>query len=510
MDSPRSRAKQTPPAEDELLEGKWRLTRKLGAGGMGTVYLATEVELDRKVAIKMLSPTLAHDPEVVARFEKEARMMARLEHPNLVPIYAVGRKGKQPFIVMKYLEGVTLTDHLRQKGRRPLEEVLELMRQVCAGLGLIHARGFVHRDIKPGNVIIAPDGHATILDLGVARDPNSQMTRSGMMIGTPRYMSPEQVLGTARVDHRADLYALGTVLYEMVTGVPVFDSDSDYSVMRMHVDAPVPDPAAHLPQLPREVCAVISRCLAKQPADRFGSAADLLSALESAIALNHSDTTVPAARRHSPSRPVAATLEQEAPRRRPSAVEQQAADELSFAIKRSSRTRRALAVGLVAFAVVTLAAFFRPARGPQPLAIAPLPSPLESSPVIPPLPAAQATPRAEEPAPEPVLPSFKEVPARGEDAPRSQKRPVRDTTRERARTEKGRQGELRVTATLGGELSWAWLDVDGVRKGLTPTTLKLEVGKHELRLTRPGFQNITRQVEVTAGEPARVTVELRK
>ncbi|MGQ0504314.1 MAG: serine/threonine protein kinase, partial [Myxococcaceae bacterium] len=156
-----------------LLEGKWRLEKKLGSGGMGTVHLATELELDRRVAIKMLSPGLAHESEVVTRFEREARMLAKLEHQNLVPILSIGRRDGQPFIVMKYLDGTTLSEFMRKRGQLPLDEVLELIRQISAGLGMIHSKGVVHRDLKPGNIIVSPDGHATLLDLGVAHDPRS-------------------------------------------------------------------------------------------------------------------------------------------------------------------------------------------------------------------------------------------------------------------------------------------------------------------------------------------------
>jgi eukaryotic-like serine/threonine-protein kinase len=211
-----ARAPSPVPMKDspEVLDGHWRLERKLGKGGMGTVYLAHDLELERQVAIKMLAPQYCDDPGLVQRFEREARMMAKLDHPNLVPVYSVGRTPKGPYIVMKLLDGVTLAEALKSRGRMSVHEVLLVTRQVAAGLQFIHDRQVVHRDVKPANIFVGPDGHVTLLDLGVARDSTSDLTRTGVLLGTPRYMSPEQIHGQP-ADHRSDLYALATVVYEM-------------------------------------------------------------------------------------------------------------------------------------------------------------------------------------------------------------------------------------------------------------------------------------------------------
>src|SRR5437868_4883174 len=158
-----------PVKGSEVLDGKWKLERKIGEGGMGAVYLAHDLQLDRKVAIKILASSLAHDAELVARFEREARFTASLEHPNIVPIYAVGRFKARPFMVMKYLEGQPLSAILRAQNVMPLDQVLALTRQVCGGLEFIHAKGYVHRDIKAGNIFVSPAGLATILDFGILR-----------------------------------------------------------------------------------------------------------------------------------------------------------------------------------------------------------------------------------------------------------------------------------------------------------------------------------------------------
>ena len=268
------------PPGAQLLDDRWVLDRVLGKGGMGTVWLAHDIDLERKVAVKVLAANLASDAELLARFEREARMMGRLDHPNLVPVYAIGRRKGAPFIVMKLLEGATLFDLLAQRGTLPAAEVLPLVRQLCAGLQFMHQRDVVHRDIKPANIFVAPDGHLTLLDLGVARDSHSTMTSAGTMVGTPRYMAPEQVVGR-RVDHRADLYALAALTYELFTNKPVFEGQSDHSVLKAHLASPPPD-AAQVSGVSPALGAVLAKGLSKKPEDRYQSAADFFTALEQA------------------------------------------------------------------------------------------------------------------------------------------------------------------------------------------------------------------------------------
>ena len=269
---------------NDVLEGKWRLERKLGEGGMGTVYLAHDLQLDRKVAIKILASSLAGDSELVTRFEREARLTASLEHPNIVPVYAVGEMEGRPFIVMKKLEGRTLAAYLREVGALPGDEVLSLMRQLCSGLDFIHARGFIHRDIKAGNIFIGPDGLATILDFGILRTSENAeaLTRTGMVMGTPQYMSPEQALGAREIDHRADLYALAVLLFECLTGTLPFEAESELSLIQMQAHAPPPEVIDRAPWVPQSVAEVVKRALAKRPEERYASAGELLVALEDA------------------------------------------------------------------------------------------------------------------------------------------------------------------------------------------------------------------------------------
>jgi serine/threonine-protein kinase len=269
---------------NDVLEGKWRLERKLGEGGMGTVYLAHDLQLDRKVAIKVLASQLAGDSELVTRFEREARLTASLEHPNIVPVYAVGEMQGRPFIVMKKLEGRTLAAYLRECGALPGDELLSLMRQLCSGLDFIHARGFIHRDIKSGNIFIGPDGLATILDFGILRTSENAdaLTRTGMVMGTPQYMSPEQALGVTEIDHRADLYALAVLLFECLTGTLPFEAESELSLIQMQAHAPAPDVVDRAPWVPIAVAEVVKRALSKGPEERYASGGELLAALEDA------------------------------------------------------------------------------------------------------------------------------------------------------------------------------------------------------------------------------------
>ncbi len=269
---------------DDVLEGKWKLEKKIGEGGMGTVYLATDLQLDRPVAIKILASSLVGDQEVVTRFEREAKVTASLEHPNIVPVYAVGRYEGRPFMVMKKLEGETLASLIRKKGVLTLDETLGLFHQLAAGLDFIHAKGYVHRDIKAGNIFVGPDGHATILDFGILRPSKSAeaLTRTGMVMGTPQYMSPEQALGARDVDHRADLYALAVVLFECLTGTLPFDGESELQLIQMQAHASPPDLLERAPWLSRAVADVVKRALAKRPEDRYASGEQLVMALEAA------------------------------------------------------------------------------------------------------------------------------------------------------------------------------------------------------------------------------------
>jgi len=275
-----------PVRAGDVLDGKWRLEKKLGEGGMGSVFLAHDLQLDRKVAVKLLNVALANDAELVTRFEREARMTAGLEHPNIVPVYAVGRFHNRPFMVMKALEGVTLHSLVRSRGPLSPSDLLLMARQIASGLDFIHAKGFIHRDIKAANIFIGSDGLATILDFGILRPSRGAeaLTRTGLVMGTPHYMSPEQAKGIREIDHRSDLYAFAVLLFECAAGGLPFESDNDLSVIQMQAHSAPPDLCDRAPWVPRTVGDVIAKALSKDPPDRYASAGDLYGAVELAYA----------------------------------------------------------------------------------------------------------------------------------------------------------------------------------------------------------------------------------
>jgi len=293
-------ATKKPIRSGDVLEGKWRIDGKIGQGGMGSVFVATDLALERKVAIKALASELCGDEEFVARFEQEAKSTANLEHPNVILVYGVGRHQGRPFIIMKWLQGESLARRLSQAkiAGKPMGvgETLGIVRQICAGLEYIHSAGLVHRDIKAGNIFIGPDGRATILDFGILRNlkSNEALTRVGVVMGTPFYVSPEQATNKG-LDHRSDLYALGVMLYEMLTGAPPFQGETEFDVVSQHVHAPPPDPRQKNPALPKEAALVMQKAIAKDPAKRFQSATELADALELAFAVDPSLAQEPGA-----------------------------------------------------------------------------------------------------------------------------------------------------------------------------------------------------------------------
>jgi eukaryotic-like serine/threonine-protein kinase len=258
-----------------VFSNRYELVRELARGGMAEVYLARDQLLDRPVAIKVLSSEYARDPSFVERFRREAQAAANLNHPNIVAIYDWGQEQGTYFIVMEYVEGQSLRELLGRQGRLPASAAAQIGAQIAAALAFANRNGVVHRDIKPGNVLIDNDGKANVADFGIARDRASDsLTQTGSVMGTANYFSPEQAQGQP-VDGRSDVYSLGVVLYEMVTGRTPFTGDSPVAVAYQHVrEAPVP-PSQLVPDLPAAMERVILHALAKNPAERYQTADDL-------------------------------------------------------------------------------------------------------------------------------------------------------------------------------------------------------------------------------------------
>jgi hypothetical protein len=275
--------------------GQYRLIKPLGAGGMGEVYLAEHRMLKRPCAIKLIHPDQAGDPHVLARFEREVRMTARLSHWNTVEIFDYGRTDDGTFFyVMEYLPGLSLEALLERHGPLPAERVVHLLRQTCQGLREAHAIGLIHRDIKPANVFAAQRGGlydvVKLLDFGlakpVAETSSARLTQDGAISGTPLFMSPEQARGLGDLDARSDIYSLGAVAYALVTGRPPFDSTNPMEVMIAHVRDEVVRPSEHQTDVPADLEGVILRCLAKSPDDRFQDVDSLEQALAECATAN--------------------------------------------------------------------------------------------------------------------------------------------------------------------------------------------------------------------------------
>ena len=256
------------------------ITRELGRGGMAVVYQAVEVELGRRVALKVLPPDMAMSRSMAERFKREARMSASLDHPNIIPIYRVGQAGSLFYIAMKLVEGRPLNEIVETQGALPMPVVLHLLRGATSALAYAHERGIVHRDVKCANILLDRDGRAVVSDFGIARtveDP--AMTMPGLVIGTPYFMSPEQC-AARRIGPQSDQYSLGIVLFQMLTGHVPFHADTLPAIMHHHYYTPVPDVGEARPDVPAGLSAVLARALAKKPEERFATTTAMLAAVE--------------------------------------------------------------------------------------------------------------------------------------------------------------------------------------------------------------------------------------
>ena len=263
-----------------LLLNRYELLEKIGEGGMGTVYKAKCHLLNRFVAVKILKAELSNDEDFVARFKREATSIARLSHPNIVNVHDVGTENNINFIVMEYINGKTLKQIIKENGRLSSEKTLDIAFQIAKALECAHKNNIIHRDIKPDNIMITEDNMVKVMDFGIAKVADSRtVTNSNNIMGTVRYFSPEQAKGSF-VDCRTDIYSLGIVMYEMVTGQVPYNAESSISIAMMHIQEPVIPPKEIITDIPENINQVILKSMQKEPIKRYQTAREMADILK--------------------------------------------------------------------------------------------------------------------------------------------------------------------------------------------------------------------------------------
>ncbi len=266
-----------------IIGGRYRLGAVIGRGGMATIHRATDLQLDRAVAVKLLRPEISRDADLSDQFRREALASTVLRHPNIVACLDTGTDGDQPYLVMDLVEGEDLAARLKRGGRLAPDQAARIGLDVARALGVAHVRGIVHRDVKPGNILLAADGRAMVADFGIARlGADAEAARPGTTLGSVHYFSPEQARG-ATTTPASDVYGLGLVLFEMLTGTRAFTGATSDAIALARIDAPAPSPRALRPEIPAELDAVVQRALAPDPADQFANGAAMAAALEPVV-----------------------------------------------------------------------------------------------------------------------------------------------------------------------------------------------------------------------------------
>ncbi|HKP22198.1 MAG TPA: protein kinase [Thermoleophilaceae bacterium] len=273
-----------------LISERYRLDEKIGSGGMSSVYRAFDPTLERWVAIKLMHRDISHDPDQLERFRREARAVASLNHPHIVTVIDAGEDDGAPYIVFEYVEGETLKERIRRLGRLPVSEAVAYAIEIGRALECAHANRLVHRDVKPQNVLIDPDGRAKVTDFGIARSLEAQgLTATGRVLGTTDYVSPEQALGH-EVTGQSDIYSLGIVLYEMLTGEAPFKADTQVAVAMKHVRDPLPDVQRRRPEISASLARVVERATAKETQNRYQDVSEMVHDLEEVLAIEAART----------------------------------------------------------------------------------------------------------------------------------------------------------------------------------------------------------------------------
>ncbi|MEA2407821.1 MAG: eukaryotic-like serine/threonine-protein kinase [Thermoleophilaceae bacterium] len=326
-----------------LISERYRLEEKIGSGGMSSVYRAFDPTLERWVAIKLMHRDISHDPDQLERFRREARAVAQLNHPHVVTVIDAGEDDGAPYIVFEYVEGETLKERIRRLGRLPVSEAVAYAIEIGRALEAAHLSLLVHRDVKPQNVLIDRDGRAKVTDFGIARSLEAHgLTATGRVLGTTDYVSPEQALGH-EVTGQSDIYSLGIVLYEMLTGETPFKADTQVAVAMRHVRDPLPDVQRRRPEISAALAAVVERATAKETQNRYADVSDMVHDLEEVLAIE--------AARSGHATGEATTV-----------LQSLSGDTADFAPARLRRPKRALALTLLVLALLAATAVFLATR----------------------------------------------------------------------------------------------------------------------------------------------------
>ncbi len=454
----------------EVVAERYEVRRLLGRGGMGAVFLATDRALDRDVALKVLPTELSHDEKCVMRFEHEARTAAKLDHNNIIPIYAVESRGELHYFVMKYVTGRSLDDIVKA-GPLPVDAAQRILWEAAVALGHAHQRRVVHRDIKPANIMIDDSGRAMLTDFGISKaiQSASQFTATGQVIGTPHYMSPEQAKG-ADVDGRSDQYSLGVVGYRMLAGRLPFEDDSVHTVIYKHIFEQPPPLEDFRPEAPPHVITALNRAMAKSPADRFPTMEAFASA------------TLPEQPVTGPSRPITISTA-----RGTAALD--VATQLTPPPRPPRRRRRAAVVGLLVLAGAAGGGYWYVSRdGRIATATAGGADTLTVAPVVP-------TPTRPEPRPTDPTPvqTRRQEPERRPPPRREPETPPAPTV-----------GYLTIDAR-----PWGTVFVDGIEIQDTPLVRhELRPGRHIIEVRREGYRTVIDTVQISAGNSTRLTKTL--
>jgi serine/threonine protein kinase len=466
----------------DLFHGRFEIQATLGQGGMGVVYRARDRSLDEVVAIKVLRPDFARDPLMAQRFKSEIRLARRVRHRNVCGIHDFGEVDGLLYISMEFVDGVDLKRIVRQQGALPLDRACDVILQVAAGLQAVHDAGIIHRDLKTPNIMLEPNGTARLMDFGIAKKEDSEggMTVTGQVVGTPEYMSPEQAQGY-RIDSRTDVYSLGVVAYEVLTGHVPFRGDTPISTILKHIHEPPPLDGPPAERIPPALRGVLRRALAKSPDDRYPSAGALAEAIR--------DARRPSRRQHP--------------------LSTEALEATTLVGTRGPRRGRRRWIGLLAAAaaVLGIAVFWAVQSGQAPTPTVPLPLPSS----LLPLPSAAPTsapPEARAPTTAPRTPPSPSAAPRATPAvprPSATPRPTPALVPTPAPT------PARVTGTgllQIGVRPWAQVSVDGREVGTTPLDkIPLPAGRHVVRLRHPAYQAMEREVVITEGETTRLVFD---